>query len=59
MRSEASAGYLITGRDVYLEPYERAKQHVPQLLDDLQQATLDTADQQRRLLKLQADITTR
>ena len=35
-------GFLITGHDVYLEPYESAKQHVPQLLDDLQQATSTT-----------------
>ena len=51
-------GFLITGHDVYLEPYESAKQHVPHLLDDLQQATLDNSAQQRQVLKLQADITT-
>lgn len=52
-------GYLLTGRDVYLEPYEKAKQRIPHLLGDLQQATLDRPEQQRRLLKLQADLTTK
>jgi CHASE3 domain sensor protein len=52
-------GYLITGRDEYLAPYEKAKKRIPQLLNDLQQATLETPDQQRRLLQLQADLTTK
>ena len=52
-------GYLLTGRDLYLEPYEKAKTRIPQLLGDLQQATLDSPDQQRRLLNLQADLTTK
>ncbi len=52
-------GYLITGRDDYLVPYEKAKTRIPQLLSDLQQATFDRPDQQHRLLKLQADLTTK
>ena len=52
-------GYLITGRDDYLAPYEKAKKRIPQLLNDLQQATFDRPDQQHRLLKLQADLTTK
>jgi signal transduction histidine kinase/ActR/RegA family two-component response regulator len=52
-------GYLLTGRDIYLEPYEKAKTRIPQLLSELQQATLDRPEQQRRLLKLQADLTTK
>jgi signal transduction histidine kinase/ActR/RegA family two-component response regulator len=52
-------GYLLTGREDYLEPYEKAKERIPQLLGDLQQATLDRPEQQRRLLKLQADLTTK
>ena len=38
-------GYLITGREDYLEPYEKAKKRIPQLLSDLQQATLDNPNQ--------------
>ena len=52
-------GYLLTGREDYLDPYEKAKKRIPQLLGDLQQATLDSPDQQRRLFKLQADLTTK
>jgi signal transduction histidine kinase/ActR/RegA family two-component response regulator len=50
-------GYLITGRDTYLEPYETAKERIPRLLGDLQQAILNRPDQQRRLLTLQGDLT--
>jgi CHASE3 domain sensor protein len=32
-------GYLITGRESYLEPYNSAKEHLPQLLGILQQAS--------------------
>jgi signal transduction histidine kinase/ActR/RegA family two-component response regulator len=52
-------GYLITGRDGYLKPYEKAKQLIPQLVGDLEQACLDRPAQQRRLLTLQADLTTK
>jgi signal transduction histidine kinase/FixJ family two-component response regulator len=52
-------GYLITGRDTYLEPYETAKERIPRLLGDLQQAILDRPDQQRRLLTLRGDLTTK
>lgn len=52
-------GYLITGRDSYLDPYESATERVPRLLGALQQATLESPAQQRRLLKLQADATTK
>jgi CHASE3 domain sensor protein len=52
-------GYLITGRESYLTPYETAKERIPQLLSDLQQATLDRPTQQRRLLTLQSDLTTK
>lgn len=52
-------GYLITGRDTYLEPYETAKERIPRLLGDLQQAILDRPDQQRRLLPLQDNLTTK
>jgi PAS domain S-box-containing protein len=52
-------GYLITGRQSYLEPYQHAKDHLPQLMLDLQAATAENPDQQQRLLKLQADVTTK
>jgi signal transduction histidine kinase/CHASE3 domain sensor protein/ActR/RegA family two-component response regulator len=52
-------GFLITGRDVYLEPYTTAKDRLPQLMVDLQQAAIASPDQQPRLLRLQADITTK
>ena len=34
-------GYLITGRNSYLDPYNSAKERLPQLLVDLQQAVAD------------------
>jgi signal transduction histidine kinase/ActR/RegA family two-component response regulator len=52
-------GYLITGRQSYLEPYQHAKDRLPQLMLDLQAATSEHPDQQQRLLKLQADVTTK
>jgi len=52
-------GFLITGQEVYLEPYTRAKERLPQLMVELQQATIASPDQPPRLLQLQADITTK
>jgi signal transduction histidine kinase/ActR/RegA family two-component response regulator len=52
-------GFLITGRDDYLAPYERAKERLPRLMQDLQAATAGNPDQQPRILQLQADITTK
>jgi signal transduction histidine kinase/CHASE3 domain sensor protein/ActR/RegA family two-component response regulator len=52
-------GYLITGRDEYLEPYNSAKERLPQLLGDLQQAIIDRPEQQRRLFTLQGNLTTK
>jgi len=52
-------GYLITGQEEYLQPYQRAKERLPQLMLDLQAATLENPGQQQRLLQLQADITTK
>ncbi|MDQ6702358.1 MAG: CHASE3 domain-containing protein [Pseudomonadota bacterium] len=51
--------YLITGRDTYLDPYETAKGRIPRLLGDLQKAILNRPDQQRRLLTLQGNLTTK
>jgi len=52
-------GFLITGQEVYLDPYTKAKARMPQLMVELQQATVASADQLPRLLQLQADITTK
>ncbi len=52
-------GFLITGREAYLEPYIRAKEKLPQLMIGLQRATAASPDQQPRLLRLQGDITTK
>jgi signal transduction histidine kinase/ActR/RegA family two-component response regulator len=52
-------GFLITGRENYLEPYTKAKERLPQLMINLQQATAASPDQQARLLRLQSDITTK
>jgi len=52
-------GFLITGRDAYLGPYERAEKRLPQLMLDLQAATAAHPDQQQLLLKLQADVTSK
>ena len=49
-------GFLITGREVYLDPYSQAQKILPQLMLDLQEATQGSIDQQQRLLKLQADV---
>jgi signal transduction histidine kinase/ActR/RegA family two-component response regulator len=52
-------GYLITGQDVYLDPYARAKERLPNLVLDLQRAVGADPDQQQRVLTLQAHITTK
>src|SRR6516165_11477012 len=52
-------GFLITGQEVYLDPYTKAKERLPQLMVELQQATVASADQLPRLLQLEADITTK
>ncbi len=52
-------GFLITGQEAYLGPYAEAKERLPQLVIDLQQAVGGDPGQQRLMLKLQADITTK
>ena len=58
-RSEASAAIYSPAGTSISNLTRSAKTRIPQLLGDLQQATLDSPDQQRRLLKLQADLTTK
>ena len=55
----AQHGFLITGREVYLDPYTKAQERLPQLIVNFQQAASTSSDQQPRLLRLQADITTK
>ena len=52
-------GFLITSREDYLQPYERARERLPQLMIDLQAATMGDSIEQQRLLHLQGDITTK
>ncbi len=52
-------GYLLTGKDDYLQPYLDAKAALPRLMTALQDAVHDDAAQRQRLLALQADITTK
>jgi CHASE3 domain sensor protein len=52
-------GYLVTGRNIYLEPYEHARTALPALISQLRGAVQQNGDQQERLLRLQADLTTK
>jgi hypothetical protein len=45
-------GFLLTGRDIYLEPYKEALQAIPGALDSLQTATTTRPDQAARLERL-------
>ncbi|WP_218575131.1 CHASE3 domain-containing protein [Limnoglobus roseus] len=49
-------GYLLTGRDEYLEPYRAAVEKVPGRVEQLQVLTADNPDQQTRLAKMRARI---
>src|SRR5271154_2456749 len=52
-------GYLITGRDSYLQPYSQAKSELGQLVSQLQQNVRSDASEEDRLLALQAHLTTK
>jgi signal transduction histidine kinase/ActR/RegA family two-component response regulator len=54
-------GYLITGRDEYLAPYQRSRERIPQLMAELQREISASSEQPepRALLTLQSDITTK
>ena len=47
-------GFLLTGADRYLEPYERGREQLPGLLAVLRQLTSDNPTQQQRLTELEA-----
>lgn len=49
-------GYLLTGKDEYLEPYRTAVEKMPGRVDQLQALTADNPDQQARLPALRALI---
>jgi CHASE3 domain sensor protein len=51
--------FLIAGRDVYLTPCNVAKQSLPKLIVELQDAAREIPEKQKLLLKLQADVTTK
>ncbi|HEX3860993.1 MAG TPA: CHASE3 domain-containing protein [Stellaceae bacterium] len=51
-------GFLVTGQDDYLAPYEEARKNLPRLMIQLQHSINDS-EQAERLLKLQSDVTTK
>jgi len=52
-------GFLITGEDAYLEPYQSALTEIPTLLKSLRELTVDNADQRKRLAALEGLVATR
>jgi methyl-accepting chemotaxis protein len=46
-------GYIITGDEAYLEPYQTAITRLPPLIQQLRQLTVDNVSQQRRLDSLE------
>jgi signal transduction histidine kinase/CHASE3 domain sensor protein len=52
-------GYLLTGDESYLEPYQRAVRNLPSELDSLQHLTSDNSVQQQHIIELRAIIETR
>ena len=51
-------GYIITGEESYLEPYNDARAHVNQNVTELRSLTVDNATQQRALDRLEPLIAT-
>jgi PAS domain S-box-containing protein len=52
-------GYLLTGKERYLEPYQSAIARVNQQVDDLRQLTADRPRQQQRIRDLEIAIATK
>ncbi|HET7441819.1 MAG TPA: CHASE3 domain-containing protein, partial [Terriglobales bacterium] len=48
----AERGYIITGEDAYVAPYQSAAQDIPRKQAELQKLTADNASQQERLANL-------
>jgi len=55
----SSRGYVLTGEDSYLEPFNNALQLIPQKIHHLRQLTADNPEQQRRLDALEPLISLR
>ncbi len=51
-------GYILTGEEAYLEPYNDARKHVRQNVDDLRALTMDNPVQQRALDRLEPLLAT-
>jgi signal transduction histidine kinase len=49
-----SRGFLITGDEVYLQPYKDARRELPQQLDRFQQITADNPNQLPRIMEMRA-----
>ncbi len=52
-------GYLLTGRDAYLEPYEASLGAIPRTLDELRTLTSDNLSHQTRLAQASALVDTK
>ncbi len=52
-------GYVITGNESYLEPYQAALPEIKKTVDDVRRLTADNSDQQRRLESASALIDTK
>jgi methyl-accepting chemotaxis protein len=52
-------GYLLTGRDEYLEPYQASEQAIPELLASLEAKTRENPRQQARIRRLRGLIAER
>src|SRR5579871_4847461 len=50
-------GYVITGEDLYLEPYNTAVAGVPATIGELRRLTVSSPDQQKRLDAIEPVIT--
>lgn len=52
-------GFVITGDDAYLEPYNSSIERVPRLIDDLKQLTADNPNQTHRIAQAEPLVTER
>ena len=52
-------GFIITGKEAYLEPYNAARQQLGGLMTTLQEKTIDNGPQQERIKRLQGLTTVR
>jgi PAS domain S-box-containing protein len=52
-------GYIITGNETYLEPYDAARKQIFERVDDFADLTIDNAAQQAKVLELRQLVETR